>query len=442
MNATAAVAPVARQRYREQFEALAPRLAGARLPWLVRARTRALERYATVGLPTLRDEDWKYTNVAALDKRAFDFAAEAHETATSQLATLALPGCARLVFVDGRHAPALSRLGSLPRGVEVGSLAAALAARPERFEAWLGAEAPGTGFTALNAALWRDGAWVELAPGVALDTPLHLIFLTTRTESASCPRNLIHLGEGARAEIIEQHVGLDEAAYFTNVYTDIVLDSGAGLTHGKLQEEGRRAFHIADIRIRQGRDSRLVSHSFALGGQLSRCDLATRFDAEGCYAELLGLYLADGRSHMDHHTRIDHAQPRGTSRQLYKGVLDGAARAVFNGRVVVHADAQGSDAQQANRNLLLSREAEVDTKPELEIYADDVKCSHGATVGQLDPAQIFYLRSRGVDEAAARALLTYAFAAEVVERVECAPLRQRLEHLLHRRLPIGLEDQL
>lgn len=439
-TAAATLAPVARERYREQFDELASRLPGARLPWLVRARARAFERYATVGLPTLRDEDWKYTNVAALDKRAFDFAAEADEAATSQLATLALPGCARLVFVDGRHAPALSRLGSLPRGVAVGSLAAALAARPERFEAWLGADAPGTGFTALNAALWMDGAWVELAPGVALDTPLQLIFLTTRAESASCPRNLIHLGEGARAEVIEQHVGLDEAAYFTNAYTDIVLDHGASLTHAKLQEEGRRAFHIADIRVRQGRDSRLVSHSFALGGQLSRCDLATRFDAEGCEATLLGLYLAAGRQHMDHHTRIDHAQPQGTSRQLYKGVLDGAARAVFNGRVVVHADAQGSDAQQANRNLLLSREAEVDTKPQLEIYADDVKCSHGATVGQLDPAQIFYLRSRGVDEAAARALLTYAFAAEVVERVECAPLRQRLEHLLHRRLPVGLED--
>jgi Fe-S cluster assembly protein SufD len=445
MNAPETLAPTTRDLYREQFVEIAPTLAGARLPWLARARTRAFERYAAAGLPTLRDEDWKYTSVAALEKRAFNFAAGSPGGVDpAQLASLALPGCARLVFVNGRHAPALSQLGALPQGVAVGSLAAALAARPERFESWLGgaAETPGTGFTALNAALWADGACIELAPGTALEAPLQLLFITTRGDLAVCPRNLIHLGAGAHAEIVEQHVDIDEAAYFTNAYTEIVLERGATLTHSKLQQESRRAWHIADIRALQGRDSRFTSQSFALGGLLSRCDIATRLDAEGCEATLLGLYLADGRQHMDHHTRIDHARPHGTSRQLYKGMLDGAARAVFNGKVIVHPDAQGSDAQQSNRNLLLSPQAEVDTKPQLEIYADDVKCSHGATVGQLDAEQIFYLRTRGVDEASARALLTFAFAAEVVGKVGLAALRARLEALLRGRLPEQVKELL
>lgn len=441
MSATATLAPNPRDLYRQQFVDIAPTLAGARLPWLARTRARAFERYATLGLPTLRDEDWKYTSVAALDKRAFSFATNSPDGVDpAQLASLALPGCARLVFVNGRHAPALSQAGALPPGVEVGSLAAALATKPERFEAWLGADAPGTGFTALNAALWADGAYVELASGTVLAAPLQLLFLTTRADLAVCPRNLIHLGAGAQAEIIEQHVGPDEAAYFTNAFTEIVLERGATLSHSKLQQEGGRAWHIADIRATQGQDSRFTSRSFALGGLLSRCDLATRLDAEGGEATLLGLYLAEGRQHMDHHTRIDHAHPRGTSRQLYKGVLDGAARAVFNGKVIVHADAQHSDAQQSNRNLLLSPLAEVDTKPQLEIYADDVKCSHGATVGQLDAGQIFYLRTRGVDEASARALLTFAFAAEVVAKVGLPALRERLEALLRSRLPEQVKE--
>jgi Fe-S cluster assembly protein SufD len=430
--------------YREQLTRFA-----ADPSWLRRVRERAFERYAGLGLPTLRDEDWKYTNVAALGKRAYTLAPDARDpAAAARIANLALPGCARLVFVNGRHSPALSDLsglGKLAEGVTVGSLAA-LVLRPQPAESWLNArlsgaaETLGTAFTALNAALWTDGACIELAPGTALEAPLQLIFLTTRPDLLVSSRNLIHLGAGARAEVIEHHAGVDEAAYFTNAYTEIVLERGAKLTHAKLQEEGRRAWHIADLRTEQGEGSRYASQVFALGAQLARADIATRFEAEGCEAELLGLYLADGRQHLDHHTRIDHARPGGTSRQLYKGVLDGAGRAVFNGKVIVHADAQGSDARQANRNLLLSEQAEVDTKPQLEIYADDVKCSHGATVGQLDPAQIFYLRSRGIDEAASRSLLTHAFAAEVVNQVHLLPLRERLETLLRRRLPVGIEE--
>jgi len=443
-TATLARSPV--DLYREQLALFA-----ADPPWQRRLREWAFERYADLGLPTLRNEDWKYTNVAHLEKHAYALADDAKDpSAAARVAALALSGCARLVFINGHHAPALSdlaALGPLAEGVTVGSLAA-LTARAGTGESWLAgrltvsAEAPRNGFEALNAALWTDGACIDLPAGTVLETPLQLLFLTTRPELAAFTRSLIRLGAEARAEIIEHHAGIDEGAYFTNTVTGIVLERAARLTHAKLQEEGKRAWHIADLRTEQGEGSRYASLAFALGAQFARADIATHFEGEGCQAELLGLYLADGRQHLDHHTRIDHARPGGTSRQLYKGVLDGAARAVFNGKVIVHPDAQGSDAQQSNRNLLLSEQAEVDTKPQLEIYADDVKCSHGATVGQLDPAQIFYLRSRGIDEAASRSLLTHAFAAEVVAKVEMAPLRERLETLLHRRLPAGLEEEL
>lgn len=442
MNAMLPESLATRERYREQFVQLAPVLAGARLPWLGRARARAFERYALLGLPSPRDEEWKYTSVAALERHAYALATEASAGVDEAwLASLAIPGHQQLVFVNGRHQPALSTLGALPQGVVVGSLGEALAARPERFEVWLDAAADhGNGFAALNAALWADGAHVEVAAGCRLAAPLQILHLSTAADLAACPRSLIRLGAGAGAEIVEQHAGPDATPYFTNACTEIVLERGAALVHDTLQLAGARAHHIADIRVTQAADSRYLSRAFAFGALLSRTELAIRLDGEGCEATLLGLYLADRRQHVDHHTRIDHARPRGTSRQLYKGVLDGAGRAVFNGKVIVHADAQHSDARQANHNLLLSARAEVDTKPQLEIYADDVKCSHGATVGELDAAQTFYLRSRGMDAVAARALLTFAFANEVLAQVDRTELRIRLQQLLKRRLPDAAEE--
>ena len=431
--------------YRAQFAQLAPRLVGARLPWLRRTRALAFERFAELGFPTTRDEDWKYTSVAALEKRAFKLVPESFNgVSADQVAQLALADTHLLVFVNGRHAPGLSHPGSLPRGAEVGSLAAAVADRPDRFEALLtrDAEAAIHGFTALNAAFWADGASIDLAAGISVDEPIHLLFITTDADLAVHPRNIIRAGAGSQAEIIEHYVGLNDATYFTNAVTQIQADTGAAIVHSKLQQEGLRSHHVADIRAEQGQDSRFTSQSFALGGLLSRNDIAARLAAPGCQATLIGLYMANGRQHMDHHTRIDHARPRGTSREFYKGVLDGASRAVFNGKVIVHADAQQTDAQQSNRNLLLSDNAEVDTKPQLEIYADDVKCSHGATVGQLDAEQIYYLRSRGMDDASARALLTFAFAEDVATRVSCAPLRSRLEQLLRGRLPEQVKELL
>jgi Fe-S cluster assembly protein SufD len=436
----------AREHYLEQFAIGRAQLPGAALPWTRRAREAALERFAERGFPTTRDEAWKYTSVAAIERRPFRLVAEAAEGRAAELvARHALEGCHVLVFVNGRHLAGLSRLGRLPDGAHVGSLAELLAGQPERVEEWFDDDAGADdGFAALNAALWSDGAWIDLAAGVALDRPIHLLHLATAsapgTEPAIFPRNLIRLGERAQATIIEHYVGDGDAPYLTNAVTRIQAGAGAMLTHAKLQQEGSRGFHIAQIRADQERDSQLHSASFAFGALLSRTGIATRFGAEGCAADLIGLYLGSGRRHVDHHTLIDHARPHGTSREFYKGVLDGASRAVFSGRVVVRPDAQHSDAQQANHNLLLSDAAEVDTKPQLEIWADDVKCSHGATVGQLDAEQRYYLRTRGMDDATACAVLIHAFAAEVLARVDTAPLRTRLEALLRARLPGAIEE--
>ena len=435
--------------YLAEFARVRATLPGQRLPWLTDMREQALAMFRSKGFPTLRDEDWKYTSVAQIEQGRFELAPIA-ATATdsvdaAQIAALALPGAQLLVFVDGRHAPALSRIGALPAGVTLACLAEVLEREPQQLQARLQAllghrtHDDRSAFAALNAACMADGAYLHLAPGATLDTTLQLLFVASAANLATHCRNLVIAEQDSRACIVEHHATLGAARYFTNVVTDIVAGRGAEIEHHKLQQESPKAFHIAAVNADLGEGSRLVSSSFALGGALARTDITVGLNAEGAECALDGLYMADGRQHVDHHTRIDHNRPHGTSREFYKGVLAGAARAVFNGKVIVHPDAQHSDALQTNRNLLLSEQAEVDTKPQLEIWADDVKCGHGATVGQLDDEQIFYLRSRGMDAAAARAVLTYAFAAEVVERVRLTPLRTRLEQLLRARLPQPME---
>ena len=426
--------------YRDQFERLEPRLAGAKLPWLRNARREAIDRFAELGFPTTRHEDWKYTNVATIEKRAFMSPIASNGVEAAQVNAHALAGAHRLVFVNGRYDAALSRVHSLPAGVMVRNLAEALVDDADRLEPLLADDAGGglaTGFDALNAAFWADGAYIDVASGTAIAEPIHLLFIGTQADAGIHVRTIIRCGAGSRVAVVEHYVGLGEIVALTNASTRIEVEQGAQIEHCKLQQESRRAFHVGVIHAQQEQGSRFTSCSFALGAALSRNDITTRFDAEGCDATLNGLYMADGRQHVDHHTCIDHAKPRGVSRELYKGVLDGAARAVFNGKVIVRPNAQQTDAHQSNRNLLLSEGAEVDTKPQLEIYADDVKCSHGATVGQLDENQIFYLRSRGVDDDSARRLLTHAFAEEIVSRCSIAPLRDRLQGLLSDRVPVG-----
>jgi len=420
------------------FARVAAGLPGAKLPWLARLRRDALDRFVVSGLPTTRDEEWKYTNVAALARRPYTLTrtgAPIPDVAIDPF-TFGLDAH-RVVFVDGRFAPALSRIGSLPDGCVVASLADALSHDPAALEAVLAANAHHTIFSALNAAFMADGLYVRLGRGVGLDAPVHALFVTTRDDVVTQARNVVIADSGAHALVIEQHVAAGATSYFTNAVTQLVAQPNTALTHVKLQQEGARAYHVAGVHATQSAASRLASHSIALGAALSRTDITTGFDAEGCEAELTGLYLAGGRQHVDHHTRIDHAQPHGTSREYYKGVLDDGARGVFNGKVVVHPGAQKTDAHLANHNLLLSKSAEVDTKPELRIDADDVKCAHGATVGQLDEAALFYLRSRAIDAGTARALLTYAFAHDVIERIRVAPLRAALEQVLFARLPQG-----
>lgn len=429
----------ARSHYLAEFARVADLLPGRGVPWLARLRKDALDRFAQRGFPTRNDEDWKYTSVAALERQRFHVATDgsAHAGANPLMNHHALATDVGhvLVFLDGRYAPWLSNIGALPTGARLASLADTLEATPDLLESYLAADEHQTVFGALSTAFMADGAFLCLQRGIVLEAPVHLLFLSTKSDAAHHIRNLIVAEGGAQATVIEHYAGIDGIQYFNNVVTRIFAEGNAAIAHHKLQQEGSAAFHVAGIHAAQQRDSRLESHSISFGAALARNDITIAFDGHGCEATLNGLYLVSGTQHVDHHTCIDHRQPNGTSREHYRGVLEGSSHAVFNGKVIVQPGAQKTNAYQTNHNLLLSRDAEVDTKPELKIYADDVKCNHGATVGQLDEAQLFYLRSRGIDEAVAHSLLVHAFAHDVIERIRVASLRTRLEQILSARLP-------
>lgn len=422
----------------------AARIPGGSAAWVRDLRERGTADFSRLGFPTTRLEDWKYTNVGAIERHVFKPVPRNLNGATVEhVAAAAFQDIAVhwVVFVNGTYAPELSSVESLPTGVFVGSLSAALDTRPESLEPHLGRHTPSEthGFAALNTAFLGDGACIHLDKGVVVEKPFHLLFVATEECETFMiqPRNLIVADENSQATVIEHYVAVSEARYLTNAVTEVIAGRNAQVEHYRIQQESGKAYHIGGLYVHQERDSRFAAHAVDLGGLLVRNDLRNRLDAEGTECVLNGLYVVDGRQHVDNHTHIDHAKPHTSSREFYKGVLDGRARAVFSGRIVVHQDAQHTDAEQMNNNLLLSEDAEVDTKPQLEIYADDVKCSHGATVGQLDPDAMFYLRSRAVDEAAARDLLTYAFANDVLSRIRLMPIRLRLEQRLTMRLLHG-----
>jgi Fe-S cluster assembly protein SufD len=404
-------------------------------------RDAAFARFADLGLPAAGDENWKYTSLGALAQVAFEVPAPAGASEEPLVRAWETPGSLQLVFVDGRYRPELSSPPRTSDGVVVGSLGAALAERPELVGRELARHADfrADALTALNTAFIEDGAFIHLPAGAAVEAPIHLLFLSTAEGRASLsqPRNLIVAGARSRATVIETYAGRPDAVYLTNAVTEISLGQGAQVEHYKLQQESGNAFHIALLQVTQGRDSRFSSHSLALGGALARNEVRTLFASQGGECALNGLYMSSGRQHLDNRTLIDHKSPRCTSRELYKGVADGESHAVFGGRVLVREDAQKTDARQINRNLLLSEGAEIDTRPQLEIFADDVKCAHGAAVGELDEDALFYLRSRGVDLPAARSLLTWAFASEMVELIPSKPLRSRVRQLVTSRLPQG-----
>jgi Fe-S cluster assembly protein SufD len=422
----------------QQYETFRQRSDGAPA-FVCDLRERGFARFGALGFPSLKHEDWKYTNVAPLAGKEFRLPGPTAPEATTALVAAARLGAgAELVFVNGSFAPRLSSGTVLPAGVIAGSLGEALRTHAGLVEPHLGhyAELDDDGLAALNTAFLGDGAFIYVPDGVVVEAPIHCLFVSATANGAtmSHPRNLIIAGSASRVTVIEQYTGADPQAYWTNAVTETALAPGATLVHHRLQRESESAFHIGALAANQTADSQLLSHAVSFGAGLSRTAIATRLDAPGAGCVLNGLYVAAGTQHVDHHTTIDHRQPRGTSRELYKGIMGGRATGVFNGKVFVRIDAQQSDAQQMNKNLLLSDDAQVDTKPQLEILADDVKCSHGATIGQLDDDAVFYLRARGIDEPMARELLIYAFANELIERVAVEPLRAALARELGAKL--------
>ncbi|MEK6601405.1 MAG: Fe-S cluster assembly protein SufD [Candidatus Binatota bacterium] len=405
--------------------------------WTRSIRAAAISRFSELGFPTVRDEEWKYTNVAPLAEISFRPASYEVNRATSDLVARARAGLVeaiQAVFVNGYYSPELSSLGRLPQGVEVGSLAAALGGQAAGVEAHLAryADYQGHAFVALNTALMRDGAFVYVPEGTLVKEPIHLLFISVAGKEAavSHPRNLIVIGRGGQATIVESYCGVEEELYFTNAVTEIVVGENGVGDHYKVQREGGKAFHIATLQASLERNSNFSSHSISLGGALVRNEVNAVLDGEGGECTLNGLYMVSGGQHVDNHTRIDHVKAHCNSRELYKGVLDGKSRGVFSGKIYVHEGAEKTDAKQTNNNLLLSQEALIDTKPQLEIYNNDVKCAHGSTIGQLDQDAIFYLRSRGISREDACNLLTYAFASDVISRIRIDPMRAQMDELL------------
>jgi len=435
--------------YAAEFALAARERARRDPPWLRLLREAALQRFRELGFPTLDDEEWKYTNMAPIARTPFR---AANGAALGGLTSDHLDGltlgameCTHLVFVNGRFAPGLSRLRPVPDGVRIGSLASELEKDPGLLEPYLGRHArfEEQAFVALNTAFLGDGAFVHLPRRKVLKEPVHLIYVTAGNGSPAVthPRNLVVAEEGSQVAVVGSFVSLADSAYFTNAVTEVVAGDGAVVEHCKLQRESEKAYHVATLQAHLSRSAHFASHAISLGGALARNDINAVLDAEGIECILNGLYLTQGSQHIDNHTFLDHAKPHCSSREYYKGVLSGRSHGVFNGKILVRKDAQKTDAKQTNKNLLISEEALVDTKPQLEIHADDVRCTHGATIGQLDEDALFYLRSRGLGQEDARSLLIHAFATDLIERIPVLPVRTGLECLLMTRLPVGIEQR-
>ena len=408
--------------------------------WLRKLREAGIANFEKLGFPTARNEDWKYTSVGPLAATVFE-RDEHSGNDTKALAADAIRALSfadfadnRLVFVNGVSSPDLSRLHRLPAGARVESLANALQGDDDVLHGHLSryVRYQEHSFVALNTAFIEDGALVLVPKGVVVEEPIYLVFVSTGQYGpvVSHPRNLIVAGEGSQARIVEIHIGAGSGPYFANAVTEIFGGEGASIDHYLLQREGDAGFHIGTLEAQLSRQCNFAANSITLAGSLVRNDVHVVLNGEGSECILNGLYLVDGKQHVDNHTEIEHCMPRAKSQELYKGILSGSARGVFNGKILVHKDAQKSDARQTNKNLVLSENAVINTKPQLEIHADDVKCSHGSTVGQLDRDALFYLRSRGIDSAEAQSLLCYAFASEVVSRVKIATMRAQLDEYL------------
>lgn len=412
-------------------------------PWLQATRTQAWERFIDEGWPTPKLENWRHTSLASLQQQSFNGVVHAQPTAADATAARQLAQQAGvdatsncLVFMDGRFVWQQEASGN-PDGVRIESLARVLEQRPQEVEAFFGVADEGETTAALGLALAKDGAFIRISEGVVLPEPVHLVFAVSTPETIAFTRNIIIAAARAQLDVIEHYVGVQRAATLTNTVTRVFSEEGARVTHARMQQESPEAFHLSALFAFQQRESSFESHSLSFGAQLARHDIATRFDGTRCNALLNGLYFVNGKRHVDHHTRIDHAYPNGVSNEYYRGILDDMARGVFTGRIVVAPGADGTDAVQRSDSLLLSRRARSDARPELEIYADDVKCAHGATVGQIDEDALFYLRTRGLDAALAHSVLTYAFAASALSRIQVPVLKRLSARAIKSLLPAG-----
>jgi Fe-S cluster assembly protein SufD len=416
--------------------------AAAQPKWLQSVRQAGIASFAEQGFPTLKDEDWRFTNVAPIARLNFQLAGQAAvngaETKTlNESVFAALPG-QRLVFVNGFFSAKLSSLKAVAGGVRIENLSTALAKDAALIEKHLGkyARTEKNSFAALNQAFFADGAFIFVPKGVEIAEPVQLIYISSAKKSGETiqPRNLIIAEANSKVTVVESYLSTGNVAYLTNAVTEIVAGESANVEHVKVQDEAASAFHIATISGEFGRTSKVNVHSFALGAKLSRNNIRTKLAGEGLECILNGLYLTKDEQLADHHMIVEHAEPHCASHEYFNGILDGKSKGVFHGRILVREIAQKTDAKQTNKNLLLSDDACADTKPQLEIYADDVKCTHGATIGQLNHESIFYLRSRGMSEDTARRMLIHAFAGEIIERIQCEPARETLDKLVWDRL--------
>jgi len=381
-------------------------------------------RFTELGFPTTHDEDWRFTSVAPIAELEFS-GTQADDTATLEDCVFESLEGPRLVFVNGHFSNKLSSVGTLPEGIEVSNIIDADSPEPKMTD---------DAFGALNTASFIDGAFIRVADEVTFETPIRVYYLSTGGDGSTANiRNLIIIGANSKATILESWTGTD-AAYFNNVITELTAGDNAQVEHVKFQNESVAAFHIAGLHATMGRDSHAAHHSIALGGRIARNNIRAHLDGTGLEAVLNGLYLPKGEQLIDHHMVVNHNQPHCDSHEYFNGILDDSARAVFHGRIYVKKGADKTDAKQTNKNLLLSDNATVDTKPQLEIYADDVKCTHGATIGQMNQEQIFYLRARGLSDEEARRMLMHAFAGEIIERIDCEPAREELDRLIWNRL--------
>ena len=427
------------------FEKTAP---GMNIDWLKSIRHDAIGKFNELGFPTPQDEDWRFTNVGPIAKSSFEILENGHDKVSIEDIKpyqFKVENSVELVFINGRYSDQLSKTATLPEGVVVTSLAHAIESHEDILKDNLAkyADFSEEAFTALNTAFMEDGGFVYVPKGKVIEQPVHFLYISTTGDNPSItnPRNLIVVEDNCQANIIEHYVSTDENVYLSNVVTEMVVGENSTVGHYLIELESKKAFNISTLRVQQARSSNIRSHSVLLGGSLVRNNVHPVLAGEGCDSLINGLFMSSHRQHMDNYMKVEHASPHCDSRQLYNGVLDGRSRGVFHGRIIVHEDAQKTDAKQTNRNLLLSDSAQIDTKPQLEIYADDVKCTHGATIGQIDENALFYLRSRGISESAAKDIIMHAFTNETLESMTLEPVKEYCTKLVTKWFDQRKQDQ-